>query len=48
MKMSDRVYAIVVCCLILLALGFSGWYENYVPCPVPDPEQTIAIAGVRR
>lgn len=33
---NDTRYAVVVGCLVLLAMGFAGWYENYVPVPQPN------------
>lgn len=40
--MSEKRYAIVVCLLVFLAMGFCGWYENYEPAPQADLERLVA------
>lgn len=35
----DTRQAVMVCLLVFLALGFAGWYENYVPEPTIDPDK---------
>ena len=41
MHKNDKRQALVVCLLVLLAMGFSGWYENYVPVPQPTVQQMM-------
>lgn len=34
----------LVLLLLLLAMGFCGWYENYVPTPPQTVEDVIRVA----
>jgi hypothetical protein len=44
--MSERTYAKAVCWFVFLAMGFCGWYENYVPVQVEV--SPIPYAEVRK
>lgn len=47
MKLTDDQYGVLVCVLVLLALGFAGWYENYVPAPEIDMDRVYTAQGQR-
>lgn len=40
---NDTRYALIVCGLVVLSMGFAGWYENHVPTPQPSIEQMVGL-----